>query len=203
MDTNLGTVSLWIAQAKTGDDIALAQLHYRYWSALVQLAKKRMARAPCPDRDAEDIAQDAFIALCHSMRSGKIPKLRDRNQLIAFLSHIIACKTVNEYKRNTTQKRGGGTMTFSDSRFLEAMDQRDTPMQEALVKDCYQFYLDCLPDHLRQFAELHLAGLNSTEIAAQLGCVKRTVERKLQLLKMFWKEIALDHFDDLLDSGDC
>lgn len=195
MDTKLGTVSIWIARAKTGDDFALADLHQRYWDDLVTLARKRLKRAPVADRDAEDVAQDAFIVMYESMQAGKIPRLKNRQQWIAFLTHIIACRTVNEYKRSTAMKRGGGKLIDMDTSTLNEIDAKDSPELRAIVNDCYDHYLRQLPDHLREFAELHLAGLTSTEIADQLGCVRRTVERKLQVLKLYWAEIAESHFE--------
>jgi DNA-directed RNA polymerase specialized sigma24 family protein len=37
---------------------------------------------------------------------------------------------------------------------------------------------------------MHLAGLTSAEIAEQMDCVERTVERKLALLRSRWRKLA-------------
>ncbi len=202
MSTQIGSVSLWIAQAKEGDDYALLNLHRRYWEGLVNLARQRMKRAPVPDRDAEDVAQDAFIALYESLRSGKVPRLKDRQQWIAFLSHLVACRTINEYKRAMAQRRGGGRLVDLDPSEVAAIDRSElSPDHQALLNDCYRHYLENVPEHLRPFAELHLAGLSTTEIAEQLGCVRRTVERKLQVLREYWAGIAAVSLESELKTG--
>ena len=42
----------------------------------------------------------------------------------------------------------------------------------------------------RAVAELHLAGATNREIATDIGCVERTVERKLSLLREKWRQLA-------------
>ena len=191
MTIQTGTVSQWIAQVKSGNDVALANLHQRYWPSLVGLARRRLNGVPVGDRDAEDVAQDAFVAMYQALRKGKTPGLDNRHQWLAFLSHIIACKAVNEIKRANAKKRGGNRRTrqmeFPD---LAVLNDNYDPEQQAILRDCYAFYLGCLPEHLRQFAELHLAGFSVAEMAQRLGCVRRTVDRKIRLLKLCWQEIA-------------
>jgi DNA-directed RNA polymerase specialized sigma24 family protein len=51
--------------------------------------------------------------------------------------------------------------------------------------------LDQLPDEmLRQVALLTLEGYQPKEIAEKLGCVRRTVERKLERIRDIWDENA-------------
>ena len=52
--------------------------------------------------------------------------------------------------------------------------------------------LDSLPDPaLRQIAEWRMAGLTTVEIAQKMGCVGRTVERRIERIRMIWKEIGV------------
>ena len=46
--------------------------------------------------------------------------------------------------------------------------------------------LDRLEPELRQIAQLRLDGYTNAEIAAQLGCALRTVERRLELIRRIW-----------------
>ncbi len=196
--SNPGTVSLLIAKAKTGDGTALAQLHALYWPRLVELARKRMERRPIRDRDAEDIAQDAFIAMYQALQDGKLPKMHSRHHWLAFLTHLIACRVVNEFQRGIALKRGGdGKLLTERAEHLwsNAVDREHSPAQQAILADCYQYYLDCLPEYLREFAELHLAGLSTIEIARELGCVRRTVERKLLVLEEHWRSISTAYYE--------
>ena len=70
-------------------------------------------------------------------------------------------------------------------------DREPTPLEQALLNDSYHHYVGGLPDHLRDFAELYLAGLTHKEIAARQSCVERTVERKLALILKKWQEMGL------------
>lgn len=192
MGPNAGSVSLMIARARLGDQSAIAGLHSRYWSALVGLARKRINRSPVADRDAEDIAQDAFISVYEALTRGKLPRLNDRHQWLAFLTHLVGCRVVNEFQRHQALKRGGGRVKSGISGLLAAgtIDPANLPDHQALLADCYNYYLKSLPDHLQRFAEMHLAGLSINEIADELGCVRRTVERKMRLLEGHWAKIA-------------
>ena len=189
----IGSVSQWIHEAKSGDEIALGELHGRYWPKLVELATKKMRGAVLRDRDAEDIAQVSFVAVLRAIRAGKTPQLENRHQFLAFLTHVIACKTINEMKHANAVKRGGGEVAS-----LPAVEQlvlgqaAPTPLEQAIMKDCYAEFVSSLPDQLIGIAELHLAGFSNREIANEFNCVERTVERKLALIRQHWSTLA-DH----------
>jgi FixJ family two-component response regulator len=65
-----------------------------------------------------------------------------------------------------------------------------------LFDECYQHYVCGLPENLRRVAELHVAGFNNREIAQQLDCADRTVERKLAAVRKSWQEKAADELKD-------
>lgn len=185
--TSIGSVSRLIAQFKQGDEVALAQLHHRYWPALVNMARRRLKQAPITGADEEDVAQSALIGFCRTVQDQRAPQLENRHQLLALLSHIVACKAINQIKRSLAEKRGEGKVQSLTPIAMLASDPGATPQQEAILRDCYKKYVEELPGHLRDFAELHLAGLTNAEIAGRLGCVERTVERKLALLRAQWQ----------------
>lgn len=193
MDAAPGTVSLLIAEARSGNGQAFDQLYHRYWSGLVEMARRRMTGVTFGDRDAEDIAQEALFAVCDSLTRGRIPQLRNRQQWLAFLTHVVSCKVAGAIQYGTAQKRRGlrSAAGSLEQRVVAADDQ--SPLQQAILRDCYEFYLAALPVHLRPFAERHLAGMTNEEIARSLGCVRRTVDRKLQLLRLYWRKIAGEH----------
>ena len=47
--------------------------------------------------------------------------------------------------------------------------------------------LELLDEELRAFALLRLMGNKNREIAVQLGCTERKVERKMQLIRTVWE----------------
>lgn len=185
-----GSVSLLIANMKDGDDHALAKLYQRYWPRLVNIARSRLKGAPLRHVDEEDVAQSALLGFYNTVRDRKAAQLQNRDQLLALLSHIIACKAVNQIQKAMAHKRGrGGVRELTPLTFLVA-DESTTASQEALLKDCYEQHVHGLGDDLRPFAEMHLAGYSNAEIAAELNCVDRTVERKLALLRAKWRRLA-------------
>jgi DNA-directed RNA polymerase specialized sigma24 family protein len=194
-----GSVTGWIAQLQAGEETALAKLHERYWPALVELARKKLRGVPGRAADEEDVAQEAFWAFYHNVRAGRVPRLASRHDLLALLTHIIACKAVNQIKHEVgTRKRGGGrdqftldSLTGADGSNAGApTDGARTPLDQAILNDLYHHYVSGLRDSLRDFAELYLAGCAQMEIAERMHCSLRTVERKVALILDRWRAMA-------------
>jgi RNA polymerase sigma factor (sigma-70 family) len=194
------SVTAWLGELKAGQDDALDRLHQRYWPLLVSVARTKLGDTVRRCADEEDVAQAAFWSFYHSLKAGRIPQLNNRRDLLALLTHIVACKAINQIKHEIgVQKRGGGRVQ-GESIFesgdggcgIDGVAQEAiSPQEQAILNDCYRFYLDRLPDNIRRLAELHLAGLTNKEIARELGCVERTVERKLALLREKWRALAV------------
>lgn len=190
-----GSVTWLIAQAKAGDEAAFAAIHRRYWPKVAALAGSRLKNAPPMPVDAEDIAQRAFIGLHLSFMQSQLPALTTRHQLLALMSHIVACRTINEIRKERAQRRGGDSSTVS-VRDLLTEDEATGPLQQAILKDCFDYYIHGLPRNLRELAILHLAGSTNCEIAEQLGFTVRTTERKVALLRIRWQEMAAAEMSD-------
>ncbi len=189
-----GSVTAWIGQLRAGEEAALARLHARYWPALVELARKKLRGAPARAADEEDVAQDAFWAFYQSLKAGRLPRLENREHFLAFLSHLIACRAVNQIDHELgASKRDAGRVQGDSVLDSLAGDDAPTPLEQAILNDCYRCYLDRLPDKLRPVAELYLANYTNREIAEQLACVERTVERKVAMILAKWhKQAAAD-----------
>lgn len=199
-----GSVSEWLGQLQAGEEEALAKLQKRYWPALVNRARHKLRDMPARVADEEDVAQEAFWAFYRSVKAGKLPRLSNRHDLWALLTHIVGCRAVNQIQHEIgTQKRGGGKV-HGDSAFdlLTAAGERDhlepadehahSPLEQVIMHDCYRQYVDGLPDNLRDFGEHYLAGLTHQEIAQRIGVSERTVERKLSLILRRWQTQAAD-----------
>jgi DNA-directed RNA polymerase specialized sigma24 family protein len=186
------SVTAWLGRLRAGDDTALAQLHQRYWPVAVALARQRLQGAPVRGPDEEEVAQSAFWGLYQAIREHRTPCLEHRHHLLALLSTIVACKAINLVKREVAQKRGGAQARAGAALAALVADDSYTPLQQAMLRDCYDHFLNALPAGLRSYAERHLAGYTHKEIGAQLGKVERTVERKLALVLARWRELAAD-----------
>jgi DNA-directed RNA polymerase specialized sigma24 family protein len=201
--SSTGSVTAWIGQLRAGEEAALGKLHARYWPCLVGLARKRLQGVPGRAADEEDVAQEAFWDFYRSLKAGRVPRLADRHDLLALLTHLVACRAVNQIKHEVgVQRRGAGHVRGGSALDLLAAAGEGgggppdavgrTPLEEALLADCYQYYLDALPERLRPIAERYLAGCTHKETAAALGCSERTVERKVALILGRWQGMAAD-----------
>jgi RNA polymerase sigma factor (sigma-70 family) len=187
-----GSVTAWIQQLKKGEAAALAKLHARYWCSLVAIARKRLEGTPQRASDEEDVAQEAFWSFYRSLKAGRVPRLDHRDDLLALLTHIIACRAANQIHHEVgVQKRDAGAVEGES--VLEELSNavEPTPLEQAVLNDCYQHYLGRLPENHRDFAELWLAGYTHKEIAERLGFVERTVERKIARILAQWRELGL------------
>ena len=78
-------------------------------------------------------------------------------------------------------------MDSSDAAGFQPADTNPTPSTTAEVKEEIE-RLMCLldDDQLRTIAACQLEGYRNAEIAKQLGTSKRTVERRLKLIRQIW-----------------
>lgn len=199
--SSTGSISLLLRDLADGEEHALAALHQRCWPQLVALSRRRLSGVRLRSVDEEDVAQEAFWGFVTAVRAGRTPRLDTRHDLFALLTHIVACKAATQLERHLTAKRGSGEVR-GESALDAASDaprraglggfpgRERTPAEEAVLADCYQHYLAALPEALRPIAELHVAGATNAEIADRIGCVERTIERKLALVRSRWQELA-------------
>ena len=170
--TVAGSVSQLIALAKDGDEDAFSDLHRRYWPQIVGIAASRLNGNRRTVTDADDLAQRAFIDLHLGFRNRRMPRLETRHQFLALMSHIVACKVLNEIRHATAARRGGSSSRFVSVCELLTESPDTGPVQSAILNDCYNYYVNGLPEKLRPFADMHLAGMTSREIADEMGCVQ-------------------------------
>lgn len=194
-----GSVSRWIGDLAGGGDTEAAaqQLWERYFERLVNLAHARLRAASRGPADEEDAALSAFNSFCQSAAAGRYPRLRDRDDLWRLLVAITARKVIDQTRRERRQRRGGGQVVGeaelggSDPGAGIGLDQLasegPTPEFAAMVADeCRQRLAGLRDDALRRIALQRMEGYNNEQIAAQMGCSPRSVERKLRLIRKEW-----------------
>ncbi len=83
---------------------------------------------------------------------------------------------------------GVGCGRATNSRGLDGVVDRELgPEVTAILAEEYQRLFDDLRDEsLRRVARLRLEGHTGAEIAERLGCNRRTVVRKLELIRQTW-----------------
>ena len=195
-----GSVTHWLGLLKGGDRAATQELWQRYFQRLIGLARQKLQGRPRGAADEEDVALSAFDSFCRGAEQGRFPQLEDRNNLWHLLMVITARKAAR-LARDEARQRHGATVLGeaaleglfgegSDERALEqVLGSEPTPELAAQVAEECRRLLTCLGDRdLEAVAVGKMEGHTSAEIAAQLGYVPRTVERKLHLIRSIWKQ---------------
>lgn len=196
-----GSVSRWIGDLKAGDGAAVQPLWERYFARLVRLARARlrMARRAAAAEDEEDAALSAFNSFCGGVARGRFPRLADRDDLWRLLVVITARKAGAQLQREGRQKRGGGrVLAVADLAAGPSSEPADvlgtvlaagpTPEFAAAAAEEVRRLLDALDDdELRRVALDRLEGYTRDEIAERLGCARRTVARRIELIKKVWE----------------
>ena len=200
-DASSTSVTQWIDRLKAGDPEAAQKLWERYFRRLVGLARKKLRAAPRRAADEEDVALDAFDSFCRGVERERFPQLRDRLDLWQLLVLLTARKASDLAQHERRQKRGGGAVLDeaalprpADSSAREPALERiegpePTPAFAAQVAEECRRLLERLDSpELRSVALLKVEGYSNEEIAAQLDCGLRTVERRLRLIRSTWEQ---------------
>jgi DNA-directed RNA polymerase specialized sigma24 family protein len=196
-----GSVTQWIGRLKTGDQAAAQKLWQSYFERLVALARKKLHGTPRRAADEEDVALSAFDSFCRGAAQGRFPQLSDRDDLWQLLVLITARKAIDLVQQERRQKRGGGTVQ-GESAFLATQDSsgREVGLEQfesrepspefaaQLAEECRRLLGVLANEELRTVALWKMEGYTNEEIAAKLGCVVRTVERKVRVIRSHWKE---------------
>ena len=160
------------------------------FEALVRLYEKKiytLCRLMCGnDEDAQEAAQDAFLALWRSAKS-----FRGDASLSTWLYRLATNACIDLLRRN---KRGGERVSLDDEETtLELVDERPLPEQALERKETQRLIregLAALPEDYRAILLLREAeGLSYAEIAdamrMELGTVKSRISRGRVLLRNY------------------
>jgi DNA-directed RNA polymerase specialized sigma24 family protein len=197
-DEARGSVTCWIGDLKAGDGASAGHLWGRYFAELVRLARARLGSAPRAAVDEEDVALSAFHSLCEGAAHGRFARLGDRDDLWKLLSTITTRKAFDQAKHQRRQKRGGGRVLdeaallgpgASSGGLDRVADPMPTPDFAAMMGEQCRRLLDGLSDDsTRRVALLRMEGYSGEEIAERLGVNRRTVVRKLELIRRKWSK---------------
>jgi hypothetical protein len=122
-----------------------------------------------------------------------LPRLNDHHDLGRLLVTITARKAIDQTKRHRALTNGGGRVRGDSAEagpdgepgFDRLSGREPSPAFAAQVVEEYRRPGD---GTLRSIDVWKVEGHGSEEIAATLGCVVRTVERKLAVTRGLWQE---------------
>jgi DNA-directed RNA polymerase specialized sigma24 family protein len=171
----------------------------RYLGALLTLARSHLsARVRCRE-DEEDVLQSMYKSFCLRQRRGDFD-LASRDELWGLLVKITLRKARNTANRHVQGKRDirredvGPTTDRGGEPSGNLFDGIDsdgpTPAEAALLNEALERRFQSLADPiLRQIALAKLEGYTNQEIAGELDCTVRTVERKLDRIRTYWGSV--------------
>jgi DNA-directed RNA polymerase specialized sigma24 family protein len=148
--------------------------------------------------DEEDVGLSVFGSFCSRAARGQFPDLADRDGLWRLVARITARKAIKLLEHTGRLKRGGGRILCQSElddegnekrgdRLSQVADLDPTPAFAVAMADECQRLLDGLGDEtLRQIALGKVDGFTDEEIAEKLNCSRRTVLRKLDLIRKIW-----------------
>lgn len=203
-------ITEWIDELKAGEEDAAEKLWQTYFSQIVQHARGKLAGAKRACADEEDVALSVFKSLCLGAEAGRFPKLTDRDSLWSLLMAIVSHKSTDLIRRENRRKRGGTGKACADAKLggenkepggqkdprqiiplSKIIEQRPSPEFAAMISLQFEQLIERLesandPD-LIGIAIAKMTGDSNAEVAQQLGCARRTVERKVQLIRVIWE----------------
>jgi RNA polymerase sigma factor (sigma-70 family) len=194
-----GSVTRWVQELRRGDSAAAEALWRCYFPRLVEFARDKIQGAPQGVADEEDIALSVLNRFYRVAQEGRYQQLADRSDLWRLLLQITTRRAIDLMRAEKRQRRGGGQIhrgaigcpsdpDGEESPFSQIPDHSPTPEFTAMMADECRRLLEQLQDvELRAIALAKVEGLGNAEIAAQLNCSERTVERRLNLIREKWK----------------
>jgi DNA-directed RNA polymerase specialized sigma24 family protein len=178
------SVAGFFQQLRAGNQDGLEKLWQRFRPRLLGLAAATLGRQSPGMADAEDALQSAMVSFWQRAERGDFGSDLGQDDIWQILAIITKRKALRHRRRENTQSRGGGRVAALDG---DVADQEFSPAAGLVYEDFFKL----LDPSLRTFALLRVLGYSNREVANELGCTERKVERKMQLIRSIWEtEIA-------------
>jgi RNA polymerase sigma factor (sigma-70 family) len=195
-----GSITRCVHELRKGDAEAARQLWERYSRRLADVAADSLGKAPRAAADEDDVAASAFASLCRRASNGDFSTIKDRHDLWRLLVRITERKAIDQLRRDESLKRGGGRVV-NETDLLAGGGHcacgldgfaalAATPEMAAAITDSVRALLRLLDGEQQWIALLKLEGFTNKEIAARIGRSIPTVERRLRLIRVLWRNWA-------------
>ncbi len=188
-----GSITRLIPAIHEGDACAIGELWQRYVSRVEGIVRPFVRGLAPGAGNEEDVAQSAFRAFFSAAANSEAVQLESRDELWRLLVTISRRKATDRVRHELRDRRGGEALRRSEG--LEnvtaetASPSEITELQDLL--DHLLLALESVGDNkLKTIALMRLEGLTTQEIAVQLDCTVRTIQRKLHILERLWTSEA-------------
>lgn len=171
-----------IARLQKRDEAAFEELIRQYEKKVYTLCFRMCGNS----EDAEEAAQDAFLALWRG-----IDRFRQESSLSTWIYRLATIACIDTLRR---RKKQSGSVSLDDEElFVDAVDTSPQPQETVEHREAQKLLqegLSSLPEEYRKVLILReIEGLSYTEIAEsasiELGTVKSRISRGRSLLRNF------------------
>jgi len=178
---------------RAGDEHAVSILWEQYFKRMLFVARKKLGGAQRRARDEEDIALSAFKSFCIGFKKGRFECAGDDCDLWPLLVTLTINKTIDHLRRENRKKR---TPEYDAPVYAaDLISGECKPELQLIADESFGELLAALDEtgdtDLHRLALLKLENLSTTEIASELGCTVRTVQRKLKTIRAIWQAIEV------------
>ncbi len=177
---------------KLGNNDAVVQLLEHYARRLRVIAVSRIGKQLRAKLDPDDVVQSVLASFFGNLQTGQYDLDSSRN-LRGLLAIMVARKCARYAERYSTARRDIGrerslSTSAGDRSTAELVaDRQPLPDQSVILADALDHCMSKFDSIDRQIVELILLGHSTEEIALQVKCSQRTVQRTL---KRFLRHLA-------------
>ncbi len=197
-----GSVTRWIPGLKHGNQEAQAWVLARYYQRVLRQADERLGRTPRRAHDEEDVASEVFQQFLQQAQSNGFRQLEDRTDLEGILLLLTQRRATDLFRKTVARRKFevgesalGNAINGPANGPLDAQScERSIDAEGTLTRELAEtirglFHsIECQELKLEQIAILRLQGYSADEIADQVGELRRTVYRRLELIRDRWQE---------------
>lgn len=184
-----------VEKAQLGDKDAFGELVRKYQRRVYATALQMIGDS----RDADDIAQDAFIRAFQA-----IERFDGRSEFHTWMYRIVVNLSINHIKKRSKNRN----VDENDPRVKDALPEGGNDGNPAKAFEKRQFYsrlvaaLDALPESLKATVVLvSLQGLSHRIVAEILGCSEGTVSWRIHEARKVLREHLSEDLDNMRAGG--
>ena len=194
MDESNGSITMFLHQMMAGDEAAVSTLWQRFLPRLLALSRKTLANRPQRMADVDDAVQSAFASFWKRATDGEFGDELDRHNMWNLLGVITVRKSLRQLRHERAAKRGNGRVLTEGSLLRPdgtqgSLDDFSGMYSPTELDVNSTELLQSLDEELREIAVLRLLGYRNSEIASQLCCSERTIDRKLDVIRQTWESV--------------
>jgi DNA-directed RNA polymerase specialized sigma24 family protein len=179
------TITALLSGVKQADNDAAHALFGKCYDRVVAISLKKLGNMPRRGFDEDDVANSAFHEFLSRAAAGGFKKLENREDVWQVLTLLVGDKIGDRLRHEGRMKRGGGEPGVPLVDVAEVVSKLDDPALEAEINDAKRVFLANLPsDDHRRVVELMAEGRTHEDIANTLNLSLRTVDRRVEDIRM-------------------